>query len=149
MRKHYKNVGLIRDAKKQMEKALDEDTGYVNGNAWDFGSLGLKQILQSGEFAAEEDLIAPHQINVQEPRPTVAAPADVGHKLAENMMMLNMQEENKYGSLNVCGGCGAEDGKNGSELLRCGKCKERKYCGTDCQKAHWKYHKLVCKTMVG
>ena len=121
----------------------------MNGNAWEFGSLGLKQTLESGKFAAKEDRIAPGQINVQEPGPAVVAPEDAERKLAESMVMLNMCEENKYNNVNACGGCGAKEGKNGSALLTCGKCKHRKYCSTECQTVHWKYHKLMCKAMAG
>ncbi|EMC97935.1 hypothetical protein BAUCODRAFT_407676 [Baudoinia panamericana UAMH 10762] len=48
-----------------------------------------------------------------------------------------MQE---YGA-DVCGGCGAASEIG---LLTCSKCKTRKYCCKECQKAHWKNHKPVC-----
>ena len=60
-------------------------------------------------------------------------------------MMLNMREEDKYSKPNQCAGCGVEERKGGGELLQCAKCKKRKYCSAECQKAHWKYHKLLCK----
>jgi tetratricopeptide (TPR) repeat protein len=32
--------------------------------------------------------------------------------------------------------------------MKCGKCNMVYYCGRDCQKQHWKYHKSDCKTAV-
>lgn len=32
-------------------------------------------------------------------------------------------------------------------LLTCGKCKTAKYCGKECQKAHWPEHKHFCKAV--
>jgi hypothetical protein len=36
MQAHCRSVSLLRDAIKQVEEALDPDTGYVNGIPWDF-----------------------------------------------------------------------------------------------------------------
>lgn len=49
----------------------------------------------------------------------------------------------KYGN-KVCGNCGAETKADGSALLTCGKCKERRYCSADCQKKEWSDHKKAC-----
>lgn len=40
----------------------------------------------------------------------------------------------------------ADELPQGQNLLRCGKCKVTVYCNTECQAAHWKKHKKVCKT---
>jgi len=29
----------------------------------------------------------------------------------------------------------------------CGACKQVKYCSQGCQKAHWKQHKPICKSL--
>lgn len=46
----------------------------------------------------------------------------------------------------VCASCGRSRLKfNGSEtLLRCSKCKERKYCSKGCQRKNWIFHKPIC-----
>jgi hypothetical protein len=31
------------------------------------------------------------------------------------------------------------------QLKYCGRCKEARYCSKECQKIHWKQHKLECK----
>ena len=87
MRRHYKDVGLMRDAKKQMEKALDEDTGYVNGKPWNFGSLGLKETLESGQTAPKEDRLHPTQINVQEPGADAPKAPGKSHTTVESAIM--------------------------------------------------------------
>lgn len=34
---------------------------------------------------------------------------------------------------------------NGADLSTCAGCKKVRYCSKDCQKQHWKDHKLYCK----
>ncbi len=34
-------------------------------------------------------------------------------------------------------------------LLTCSVCKREKYCSKECQAAHWKVHKSLCKVMKG
>lgn len=46
-----------------------------------------------------------------------------------------------------CVKCGSDQRPNKQSLLRCGRCKQVRYCGVKCQKAHWKVHKSLCKTM--
>ncbi|KAF1917896.1 hypothetical protein BDU57DRAFT_180412 [Ampelomyces quisqualis] len=40
---------------------------------------------------------------------------------------------------NICAACGKE-----GDLKRCSKCKSIGYCGVDCQRRNWKWHKRVC-----
>jgi tetratricopeptide (TPR) repeat protein len=40
-----------------------------------------------------------------------------------------------------CGECG----KTESTLSTCGRCREMRYCGQECQKKHWPTHKKLCK----
>ncbi|KAK3703548.1 hypothetical protein LTR37_014395 [Vermiconidia calcicola] len=50
---------------------------------------------------------------------------------------------------NACGGCGASTRSDGRPLDRCAKCKIQLYCSRDCQKSHWKSHKIFCKIILG
>jgi hypothetical protein len=43
-----------------------------------------------------------------------------------------------------CAGCG---NKSSIAMKRCSRCKTMTYCSTECQKADWKKHKLVCSHM--
>jgi len=44
---------------------------------------------------------------------------------------------------NRCGHCQKE--KPPSQLSSCGRCKNIRYCGSECQRADWKRHKKSCK----
>ncbi|KAI0835615.1 hypothetical protein F5Y06DRAFT_123237 [Hypoxylon sp. FL0890] len=43
-----------------------------------------------------------------------------------------------------CFYCGKVQADIGRALSTCSGCKEAWYCGRDCQKAHWKQHKVSC-----
>ncbi|EJK57479.1 hypothetical protein THAOC_22469 [Thalassiosira oceanica] len=47
----------------------------------------------------------------------------------------------------ACANCGKPDG-DGMKLKNCTACRLVKYCGVDCQRAHRKKHKKVCKQRV-
>jgi hypothetical protein len=40
--------------------------------------------------------------------------------------------------------CGATQKQGGGSLLQCARCKTQQYCSAECQKGHWKVHKLLC-----
>jgi hypothetical protein len=42
----------------------------------------------------------------------------------------------------VCSGCGAEDAQE--RFKKCARCMVARYCGAECQRAHWKAHKKTC-----
>lgn len=39
-----------------------------------------------------------------------------------------------------CPVCGKRDG-----LRKCARCKRQVYCSVECQKKHWKHHKVTCR----
>ena len=46
----------------------------------------------------------------------------------------------------VCANCGKKEGEgNNIKLKRCVACKKAQYCGSQCQKEHWKKHKKECR----
>lgn len=47
-----------------------------------------------------------------------------------------------YISTTECSNCGRSE-----NLKTCNTCHTAKYCNADCQKAHWKKHKMDCKTI--
>jgi hypothetical protein len=44
-----------------------------------------------------------------------------------------------------CAGCGKMSREDGRKLLMCARCKEEKYCSTECQKKRWEMHKKECE----
>eukprot|EP00698_Gefionella_okellyi_P001891 TRINITY_DN11731_c0_g1_i2.p3 TRINITY_DN11731_c0_g1~~TRINITY_DN11731_c0_g1_i2.p3 ORF type:complete len:152 (-),score=34.89 TRINITY_DN11731_c0_g1_i2:80-535(-) len=63
---------------------------------------------------------------------------------AEVEARLQQKSDLPYGvvsSLDGCAYCGKTEGK----LLKCARCVAVRYCNRDCQKAHWREHKPVCK----
>ncbi|KAJ7699386.1 hypothetical protein B0H17DRAFT_1049623 [Mycena rosella] len=44
-----------------------------------------------------------------------------------------------------CGRCAKGPPKGGPAFARCGKCGQTGYCSRECQVAHWKEHKGICK----
>ena len=139
LKKNYKSVGLMRDAVKQMDKALNGPDGFTDGTPYEFDSAGLDETVMRGG-PPDEDLMYPgsNMLNVQSP---FGLPPLSGKDLRD---IKDRIQEGKHGD-DACGGCGAKGGQNGGTLLSCSKCKKRKYCGKECQKGHWKLHKKVCK----
>lgn len=46
---------------------------------------------------------------------------------------------------NQCAKCGTESAA--TQLMACGRCKAVRYCGRECQVAHFKEHKVLCRNM--
>jgi hypothetical protein len=58
------------------------------------------------------------------------------------------QKIKSYISSTECSNCGkAVDDTDGGKLKTCNTCQTAKYCNADCQKAHWKKHKMDCETI--
>jgi hypothetical protein len=58
-----------------------------------------------------------------------------GYTIVDNDMKLKMTER-----MYTCAACG-----DACSFNKCGRCKSVHYCNADCQRSHWKVHKLVCK----
>ena len=48
------------------------------------------------------------------------------------------------GSVEACAACGAGSGAGGAPLKRCGRCRGVSYCGPECQRKHWREHRVSC-----
>jgi hypothetical protein len=44
----------------------------------------------------------------------------------------------------TCAACGVRAGQAGVRLQMCSRCKRVRYCGPQCQRAHWRAHKAEC-----
>ena len=58
-----------------------------------------------------------------------------GYTIVDNDMKLKMTEY-----MYTCTACG-----KACPFNKCGRCKNVHYCNMECQRAHWKEHKSVCK----
>lgn len=69
MRMTYEDekVGLMRDARTQIRKALFGPDGFVNGKPYDFGSKGLRATVDAGGAPKEDRLYDDGTINVPSP----------------------------------------------------------------------------------
>ena len=135
-KKVYRCVGFSHEGKQELWNALFEPDRFRNGKPYRFHTRGLTQ-----KTCSNPHPFGAHMLNVPGPGTMFfKTPNDSPAGLLELKGKFN---EGKHDEA-VCGGCGAAEGKGGGALKTCAKCKDRKYCGTECQKAHWKYHKYVC-----
>jgi hypothetical protein len=69
----------------------------------------------------------------------MAAQVSVGE---QRILKMTLQKARELLALVICAQCGkaSEDNK------RCGRCRKVVYCGTACQKSHYKEHKVICRT---
>jgi hypothetical protein len=145
LKKVYTEGGLMRDALKQMRKALFGPDGFKNGVPYDFESKDLVETANS----MDEKKSAPSSLpwigmNVMSP----GGIFNTG--MGNSTTSLTIKElRAKHNNPEACGSCGVKIGKGGKPLLQCARCKDRKYCGAECQKKHWKIHKKVCDPVTG
>lgn len=144
LKRIYATAGLMRDGKTQMKKALFGPDGYTNGVRYDFSSKGLQDTMASGG-PPEEDRMYPGSMmmNVQSPFGFPPLPPKSMEGLRKKRRA-DAAGTAEY-SNELCGGCGKAEKPSGAPLMKCGRCKLRQYCGTNCQKQHWQKHKAVCQ----
>eukprot|EP00921_Rhytidocystis_pertsovi_P000481 GHVQ01000909.1.p1 GENE.GHVQ01000909.1~~GHVQ01000909.1.p1 ORF type:complete len:297 (+),score=32.14 GHVQ01000909.1:83-973(+) len=46
-----------------------------------------------------------------------------------------------------CENCGREGNSSNVDFKKCARCSKVLYCGVDCQKADWRFHKRICKSV--
>ncbi|TKA76448.1 hypothetical protein B0A55_06096 [Friedmanniomyces simplex] len=139
----------LRQAQGQMKKALYGPDGFENGTPYDMQSVGLFEAT-----AAEPPSNAGHggivSLNVQGQLGLFGPPPvkkDVMAQVTRRMESINEENDPPY---DICGDCGKSEAESGRKLLSCVRCKARRYCGRECQKAHWKaVHKDFCKAPEG
>jgi hypothetical protein len=51
----------------------------------------------------------------------------------------------RQSTTSTCAACGARAGQPGVRLQMCSRCKGVRYCGPQCQRAHWGAHKAQCR----
>ncbi|KAJ4340756.1 hypothetical protein N0V95_007430 [Ascochyta clinopodiicola] len=137
----YTEGGLMPDALKQMRKALFGPDGYTNGELYDFES---KSLLETAD-AMDDDLDSkPSGLGFK--LMNVMSPGGIFNTGMGNSTDSVVMKElrNKLHNPEACAECSARHGQDGSTLLQCARCKDRRYCSSVCQKKHWKIHKKLC-----
>lgn len=124
-----------------MDKALNGPSGFRSGETYDFESLTLIEAANSKEFKPSSQAGGFQLMNVPAPHGLFRGP---NTSALEKKIKTKMAVTNDKKFADVCGQCGSASGEAGVALLICGKCKKREYCGPECQKKHWKTHKLIC-----
>ncbi|KAJ3292454.1 hypothetical protein HDU79_001409 [Rhizoclosmatium sp. JEL0117] len=107
---------------------------------------GPESILALGETEAVQMSRESHMMQVlsiqQDGR--VAEPAvDRGVSLKEALENLDHDDESDGSCCSYCGRLAMD--ASGGRLKSCAACRAAFYCTTECQKAHWKEHKVRCR----
>ncbi|EOA89718.1 hypothetical protein ACJQWK_02541 [Exserohilum turcicum] len=144
LKKVYTEGGLMPQAQQQMKKALFGPDGYINGVPYDFESKTILDVANSSAHEDEKDNGLDFVcLNVPSPGglfSTGMTTSTTSAVLKELRAQLNKPD--------ACGGCGAKEGAGKKVLLLCSKCRNRKYCSTECQKKSWKIHKVCDPAMI-
>jgi hypothetical protein len=140
----YTEFSVMPDALKQMRKALLGPDAYKNGEPYDFESKSLIETANSAPKERDDDSNGRGYVMMNVIPPGGFFSTGVGNS-AKSAVIKELRD--RFHNPNVCASCSARRGKDGSELLRCAKCKDRRYCSADCQKKHWSIHKKVCRQL--
>ena len=125
-------------AKIQLNKALAE---HKDGVPYDFGN--------TTQLEASVTRMLPGTTTIRDVGPFKLVEVTLKNgKVIPNVMGSPTDEEAGLTPIHtnhLCASCGASETKDGGgELLACGRCHDRKYCSKECQKRHWKMHKIIC-----
>ncbi|KAI5376986.1 hypothetical protein J4E82_004361 [Alternaria postmessia] len=142
LKKVYTEGGVMPDGQRQMKKALFGPGGYKNGEPYDFKSKTILEEANSKPAKEPEDNGRGFMLmNVPGP----GGFFNTGMTTTSTSLVIK-ELRSQLNKPNECGGCGVASRPKGEALLACGKCKNRKYCSTSCQKKHWKIHEKVCES---
>lgn len=140
IKKVYTEGGLMPDALKQMRKALFGPNGFQNGVPYDFETKDLLETATS-MGKPEPNTSGFSMMNV------IGPGGFFNTGMGDSTTSIIIKElRDQHNNPDACGGCGAKDGLGGNVLMQCSRCKQRRYCGAECQKKSWKVHKKVCET---
>ena len=124
----------------QILQFLIDSLGSLLGN---FGTSleKLTAQLADGVYPPGGNAWAAAQVSLGEQRVLRLAKEKAEHLLAA------VSDETESRSLplpNQCANCGRD---SAAQLMSCGRCKAVKYCGRECQVAHFKEHKAPCRAL--
>ena len=114
----------------------------------DLGHTALMVACISGEAEVVEILLKANA-NIELPRNDGKTAIDAA-KATRNDSIVKMLEDEIVRRVKVKEAICVKEGRcaicNAEATAKCGRCKVAPYCGLDCQKAHFKQHKKLCKS---
>ncbi|KAF2623470.1 hypothetical protein BU25DRAFT_434264 [Macroventuria anomochaeta] len=126
--------------KIQIHKALFGPDRYRDGEPYDFESEGLIETTNAMTDDSNDELNGLGCKGLNVIRPGGIFNTGMGNS-TDSVIIKELRS--KLHSPNACAECSTRHGSDGSALLQCARCKERKYYSVICQKKHWKIHKKL------
>ncbi|CAG8634668.1 11086_t:CDS:2 [Funneliformis caledonium] len=117
------NIVSARNEAEILNALIDAIEGLLAGFGTPLEELEAK--VDSGVYQKGDNIWAAALVSVGEQR----------------ILKLTLQKARELLALVVCAQCG----KANEDNKRCGRCRKVVYCGTACQKSHYKEHKVICK----
>jgi len=129
-------------AMQQLRTALAQ---HENGVSYDFGNKTFLEDCTASMFGSKAktsltDLGYAKLVEIK-----------IGSKTIPQIIGPPCDEEEGYENAriypaNVCANCGSSSAASGEgqPLMMCARCHDRSYCSKECQKKHWKLHKIIC-----
>lgn len=138
----YTESGFLAPALKQLHKALFGPKGFKNGVPYNFES---KSLVETANSMSDDD--EPPNASGFRMMNVMGGPGSMfGPQGTNSFKSVIMKElRSKIHKPGLCGECSASQGEVGHALLQCARCKDRRYCSSECQKKHWNIHKKLCK----
>ena len=126
-------------ARVQMKKAI---ANYKDDEPYDFGNKTHLEhsltMMFPGKTSRVKNVGATKIVEIQQADGKKPLTQVVGPPTDEEMGMVAMYPNH------LCATCGADKKQDGEDLMACARCHDRKYCSKECQRKHWKKHKVIC-----
>jgi hypothetical protein len=131
---HSKNCDYVHLGRIPLSEKMDENPLCACGQGLDLGPFSQLQDWKP---------FAPYMTRAAfSPLFAISYLESVGGKIRDFVQSIDSESFSKIGG--KCAACGTT-ASGGVSFKQCGGCRKVSYCGEECQRAHWKAHKVVCK----
>lgn len=140
----YTESGFLSPALKQLRKALFGPNGFKDGVPYNFES---KTLIETANCMSDDN--ESRNASGFKMMNVMGGPGSLfGPRGTDSINSVIVKElRSKIREPDVCGGCSSPRGKDSTALLRCARCRDRRYCSSECQKKHWNVYKKFCKPL--